>query len=567
MEMKKHNSTIRGSISLLLVCGALFVHGRAMALGSWAPVTATAPGGAQIGLMLLLADGTVMAQGYGGSNWFRLHPDAHGSYVNGYWTTMASMSYTRTYCSSQVLRDGRVFVAGGEYGTGQATAEVYDAVADQWTLAPVPLSLINPSLKSPALKTGNQAFLDSGSEILDNGDVLVAPVGPNVQGGTLIYHPFSNTWQAGPLTSSVYQDEASWVKLPDDSILTIDPGAASTERYIPALNAWIADRSVPISLYDGVQEIGAAFLLPNGKAFFLGATGNTALYTPSGDTNLGTWAIGPTIPGGRVAADAPAAMMVNGKILCAVTSASNHNPIYFYEYDPVANSFSASVPSPTGGFADTNTISDASIMLDLPDGKVLYSDATSQVYVYTPDGVPLPAGKPAIGTITSLGNGSFHLVGTGLNGISEGASFGDDNQMNSNYPLVRAADGSGNVYYLPTYNWSGTGVSTGSKAVSTEFFAFPSLSPGFAYSLVAVANGIASDPVTFYGPVWVDLNGGIPIQIGSYDLPYHTLGQGVSAVPSTGTINFKTAGHTLETMTISKPMTIVAIGGPVTIGQ
>src|SRR5436190_395678 len=124
METKTDNSTIRSSISLLLVTAALFFPGRAMALGSWSPVAATAPGGAQIGLMLLLADGTVMAQSYGGSNWFRLRPDAHGSYVSGYWTTMASMTYTRTYCSSQVLRDGRVFVAGGEYGTGQATSEV-----------------------------------------------------------------------------------------------------------------------------------------------------------------------------------------------------------------------------------------------------------------------------------------------------------------------------------------------------------------------------------------------------------------------------------------------------------
>src|SRR5207248_3905466 len=111
------------------------------------------------------------------------------------------------------------------------------------------------------------------------------------------------------------------------------------------------------------------------------------------------------------------------------------------------------------------------------------------------------------------------------------------------------------------------GVNTGNKLVSTEFFAFQSLTPGLAYSLVAVANGIGSDPITFYGPVWVDLNSGNPTQLGSYDFPYHTLAQGISAVPNTGTINFKTAGSSPSAVTITKVMTINAVGGPVTIGQ
>jgi len=110
-------------------------------------------------------------------------------------------------------------------------------------------------------------------------------------------------------------------------------------------------------------------------------------------------------------------------------------------------------------------------------------------------------------------------------------------------------------------------VRTGNQPVSTEFFAFQGLTPATPYSLVAVANGIASDPVTFYGPVWVDLNGGNPSQLGSYDFPYQTLAQGTNAVPATGTINFKTAGHVPGTFTIKKAMTLVAIGGSVSLGQ
>ena len=548
----------------MLVAWGLLFPGRTMAAGTWTALSSSAPSFVQ--LMLLLADGTVMAQNVGGNAWYRLSPDIHGSYVNGSWTTLASMHNTRQFYSSAVLRDGRVFVAGAEYGTGSNTAEVYDPVGNTWTLTPV----------------SGQNFIDSISKILPDGRVLIAPVQPNSPGITVIYDPFLNIWSNGGtlVRGGEQQDEASWVKLPDDSILTIDPDTSNCERYIPSLNQWVNDASVRVAMYDilpgYVGEIGAAFLLPNGRAFFLGGTGHTAIYTPSGNSSPGTWVAGPDIPNGQVAADAAGAMMVNGKILCVTSAALFVNgsgnvvfptPASFYEYDYSVGSIGSftQVSGPTG--ATDNVQPFIPLMLDLPDGTVLYSHYGSDLYVYAPDGSPLAAGKPTINSITANGNGSFHLTGTGLNGISEGAAYGDDAQMNSNYPLVRVTDGSGNVYYLPTFNWSSTGVRTGNNPVSTEFFAFTGLAAGASYSLVAVANGIASDPVTFYGPVWVDFNSGDPTQIGSFDFPYHTLAQGISAVPTGGTISIKTAGHSPELMTISKPMSIVAFGGLVTLGQ
>ena len=83
-----------------------------------------------------------------------------------------------------------------------------------------------------------------------------------------------------------------------------------------------------------------------------------------------------------------------------------------------------------------------------------------------------------------------------LNGISEGAAYGDDAQMNSNYPLIRMTNAVGNVYYARTFNWSSTGVMTGSAPESTDF-TVPAGLPVGTYSLVVVANGISSDPVTF----------------------------------------------------------------------
>jgi len=485
--------------AVLLALAVLAVANTALA-GTWTPVLRNAPGG--INLMLLLSDGTVMAAkndgGTIGSAWFRLTPDIHGSYVNGTWTTLASMHDTRLYYSSQVLKDGRVFVAGGEYGTGGPKAEVYDPLTNVWTQVNPPTSLLNPGAPSP-VTGGSQAFSDSDSEILPDGSVLISPVAPAVSGQPLIYNPSTNTWSAGPhYVRGVYQDEASWVKLPDNTILTIDPFGSNSERYNPATNTWINDGIVPVSLYDPFgSELGAALLLPNGKAFYLGSTGHTALYTPSGSTSPGTWVAGPDIPGSHGTPDAPAAMMVNGKILCAVSpvpTSGNHfpSPTTFYEYDSVANSFS-SVGAPTG--SSDNTSSFATLMLDLPDGNVLYSHFTSQLYVYHPDGSPLASGKPVVNTVTWTSGNSYHLTGTGLNGISEGAAYGDDQQMNSNYPLVRLTAGS-NVYYVRTHDWTSTGVQTGSLVVSTEFTVPQSLM-GASYSLAVVANGIASDPVSF----------------------------------------------------------------------
>src|SRR5690349_20016893 len=100
----------------------------ASAVGTWRRFNRSAP--ESVELMLRLPDGTVMAASQGGSSagtgWFKLTPDNRGSYINGTWTTLASMHYDRLYYASDVLKDGRVFIAGAEYGSGTNSAEVYD---------------------------------------------------------------------------------------------------------------------------------------------------------------------------------------------------------------------------------------------------------------------------------------------------------------------------------------------------------------------------------------------------------------------------------------------------------
>ena len=243
-------------------------------------------------------------------------------------------------------------------------------------------------------------------------------------------------------------------------------------------------------MFSILGELGGAYLLPNGKAFYMGGTGHTAIYTPTGTTAPGKWVVGPDIPGGHGVQDGGSAMLVNGKILLtAGTTFDFSSPTYFYEYDYVANTFTQ-VNTPTGQTSDDPSF--ALDMLNLPDGSVLLSNYTQQLYVYKPAGKPLLAGKPKIRNVTRNLDGSYHVTGTLFNGISEGSNYGDEFQNATNYPIARLKNASGNVYYARTYNWSSTGVQTGNKPVSTEM-TLPAGLPNGTYSLSISANGNSSE--------------------------------------------------------------------------
>ena len=456
------------------------------AAGTWTALTTAPP--FSVNEALVLSDGSILTDNSSGQC-ARLTPDIHGSYINGTWTQLPSMNYSRLFFSTEMLTNGTVFVAGGEYGNGTDHGEIFDPLRNTWTrIYPDPI---------PAV-----AFSDAISATLPNGNVLDAPV--SEFGGCLIYNVASNSWQTAASTAN--QNEACWVKLANDNILTIDTGSETAEHYVPSLNEWVSDDSVPVPLYNSIAELGPGFLLPNGNVFYFGATTNTAIYTPGSTvTSAGTWTVGPPMVFGTNLlgmVDAPAAMLTDGNILCALGPVGDFNsPTFFYEYNYVANSFTQE--GAPGGGTSLDEATFVTSMLDLPDGNVLLIDGqdTTTLYVYTPSGAPLAAGQPAIDSITENANGSYQLTGTGLTGISQGAAYGDDEQMNSNYPLVRMTNNAtGTVYYARTFNWNSASVQTGSRMITTEF-TLPRNLPAGAYSLVAEANGNPSAPTTFnYAP-------------------------------------------------------------------
>src|SRR5579863_7842161 len=95
---------LRFAVPFLLACH-LLVPSPAMAVGSWVSAF-NGPPGVSVEEMLLLSDGTVIAQDSNtnnAANWYRLTPNAQGSYVNGSWTQIASMHYKRNVFGKAML--------------------------------------------------------------------------------------------------------------------------------------------------------------------------------------------------------------------------------------------------------------------------------------------------------------------------------------------------------------------------------------------------------------------------------------------------------------------------------
>jgi len=471
----------------------------------WTEVTA--PNGPTYpGDLLLLSDGTVFVgdqRNHAVSpNWFKLTPDASGSYINATWSPATPMHMGRGIFAANVLQDGRVHVLGDGHDDlnpdpDYSAAEIYDPVQDLWThAAPYPVA---------------DAFKLGPANLFPDGRLLAG--GFDSQ-WTFIYDPKIDSWSGpypkifGPVVNGVYtgdpNNEEGWVKLPDGSLLSYDihdtDSPQHAQRFDPVLNRWIDSGTVPVHL--ATYTIGAGLLLPNGKVIYLGATGKTAIYTPSTTrTGTGSWVAGPSFPELVDAGDFPAAMLPNGHALFIGSDRK------FYDYDPE----DGPIGTMTVSTALNPPIPGRFTMLMLPNGQLL-SPSNGRVvppllptgmWIYTPTSVAQdhPEWRPSVSNITSAlnddGSTTYTLTGTQLNGISEGTFSGDQFQSSSNYPLIRVRDQTSNVTYARTFNWSSSGVATGATPVSVQFTLPRNFTAAGPLLLTVVANGIPSAEVPF----------------------------------------------------------------------
>lgn len=469
-------------------------------------------------LSLLLTDGTVMMQSTSDAGaFYRLTPDSNGSYANGTWSQLASppVGYAPSASAQVVLADGRVVLVGGEYNQNQYAlpfapssltnmSAVYDPVTDHWTMIAPP------------------------SDVAYIGDVasVVMPDGSFVYGDKLgrdmwRLDPSSLSWS--PVPSAGKSDdfaEEGWTLMPSGSIFTVDVGnPPHAEHFDPVSAQWYSDGNTPVGLtsptsapggwsygpapvqvvggitygpgppgvYFPPGEVGPALLLPDGRVFATGgASGDiahTVLYTAgSTPADSGTFTVGPDFGPGDDAGDASAALLPSGHVLIATASGR------FYEFDGTALTVTGAL-STFGGTVGY-------FVLPLPSGEVLVTGAMTQIYAG--HGSANPAWAPTITvapTVATRGS-TYRISGTQFNGLSQAAAVGDELTAATNYPLVRITNAaSGHVMYARTHGHSTMGVATGSTLVST-LFDVPATAETGASSLVVVANGIASAPVS-----------------------------------------------------------------------
>ena len=441
------------------------------------------------GAVLLLTDGTVLAQDSGTADWWRLTPDQFGSYVNGTWIQAASMPYAPLYFASAVLPDGRVLVEGGEYVdfvfTWTNQGAIYDPVTDTWQ-----------SIAPPA---GWATIGDAQSVVLANGTLMLANA---LTAESALFDASTLTWSITGSGKADINDEEGWTLLSSGKVLTVDANNFSdithSELYDPALGAWSFAGSTGVSLVDigpGSQsshEIGPQVLRPDGTVIVAGATGHTAIY----DSKTGAWAAGPdfpsTIDGQLDVADGPAALLPNGNVLIAASPGIFQNGTRFFEFDGRRLTEAASRPDA----ADASSFSFYSLIL--PTGEILVNNSTSGIgaMVYTGGGAFRHEWAPEISSVPrSLHAGaSYQLMGERLNGLSQGAGYGDDSQSATNYPLVRITNQqTGHVFFARTHDHSSMAVGLQTHG-STQFDVPAGIETGPS-QLTVVTNGIPSESV------------------------------------------------------------------------
>jgi len=465
--------------------------------GTWTKLT-NAPSSA-VAHALMLSDGSVLVNSMYFSNhsdpWYRLIPDKTGSYLNGTWVNAGTLpsGYNPLYFASQLLPNGDVVIAGGEYNNGSGVwttkGALYNPLTNTWTSTTAP--------------SGWTTIGDAESIMLPSGHMMLANCCTTAQ-ALLTLTGTTTTWTITGTGKSDENDEEGWVLLPDGNVLTVDAYVNSysktgtnSEIYNYTTGTWSSAGSTIVQLWDSASscggeggasyEEGPGALRPGGTVFWTGANacgaGNTANY----DTTTGTWTAGPTFPSTYDIADGPGSELPDGNVLLDASKGIFETGSAFYEWD-------GSVLNPTT--APTNASIDSSYVggfVLLPTGQVLFTDFSSTVEIYTPVGSPCTGCAPTVSHVAATltaGSKNNKIAGTQFTGQSQGSTYGDDNQSDTNYPLVRIVDSAGDVVYCRTHNWT-PGVQTGTKLVQAQFDIPAAIHSGAA-TLYVVASGIAS---------------------------------------------------------------------------
>jgi hypothetical protein len=142
-----------------------------------------------VGMMLLLTDGSVLCQAFQRNQWRRLIPSAFGRYADGQWENLCFCSRNApSYYASAVLADGKVIMAGGElnwdednkHASELCAVELFDPLTATWSVILPP-----PGWK----KIG-----DAPCCVLEDGTFLLGSI---IEGHPCaVYNPVKASWQS-----------------------------------------------------------------------------------------------------------------------------------------------------------------------------------------------------------------------------------------------------------------------------------------------------------------------------------------------------------------------------------
>jgi len=435
---------------------------------------------------LLLTDGRVMMHQYGDpnhngqgmNNWWALTPDANGSYLNGTWSQLASMSssYGPLYFASAVLLDGRVIVEGGEYnfliGVETNLGAIYSPFTNTWTSVNPPVGWANIG--------------DAPGAVLDNGTFTIGDIFSKRQ---VLFNATTLTWTTTGTGKADNFSEEGFCKLPSGKLLLVDcSNGTNSELYDPATGQWSSAGSTIVKLPDtGSLEIGPHIQRPDGTSVAFGGTVHNAIYNFS----TGTWTATADFPNGNDMADAPSAVLPNGDVLVATSPGIFQTPVTFFTFN--GTTFTQAPATQTSA----SLTSYQERFLLLPTGQVLSVVADGihiDAELFTSNGRPDPTWRPNITSVpATLTRGTtVQISGTQFNGLSFGSDYGDDCTNATNYPLVRITNiATGHVFYARTHDHSTMAIATGNTVVST-MVDVPANAEIGSSSIEVVANGIAS---------------------------------------------------------------------------
>lgn len=444
----------------------------------------------------LLLDGRVLAfecvvAGTAAKRCCTLTPDINGSYVNGTWTSVASMNNNRLVFTTFILNDGRVIAQGGEFNSaGYNNGEIYDPVANTWTVI------------TPTLSTSLCVMANGPAALLPDGRVLIGSADSG-QSTFYAFDPNTTTWIRMADSVKGPPSDNQMVPTQQDQIFNLSVFSHQNElsSYDPVTNTWFIKSNTSVALA-GSDGMGGMPILHDGFVVGIGETGNAAKYNPATDT----WTT-LTAPGGSlVSSNSPAITMPNGKALFNIgTLFTTGGAVYshsdqFWEYNPLTSTFArvtnGSEPASSAGRTGTGAA-----MLALPNGQILYTEAEvlsgvteRREFVYNPDpGVGSDSWRPTIISppATLFRGNTITLTIQQMCGLTVGGVMGNDGNFWTNYPIARLTDpATGHVYYCRTGNLSTRSIKPGTVGSCTMFV--PASVPVGGYNLEVIANGVPS---------------------------------------------------------------------------